>query len=195
MVGIDSSESLIAEAQTRSGHEQYLVHDATVVPFPVGPADVLYARFVVTHLKDPLAVIEEWASQLTEGGLLLLDEVEKIETTKSTLSSYLDVLNSLMTHEGRALLIGPRLDSIQTSGLLKIKQNAAQTLRVQDREAAAMFRLNLEAWRDRRFLIDTYGEAPITCVADQLEAIARNAKIGSTIEWTMRQMVFERDRP
>ncbi len=195
MVGIDSSESLIAEAQTFGGHEQYLVHDATVVPFPVGPAEVLYARFVVTHLKDPVAVIEAWASQLTEGGLLLLDEVEKIETSNSTLSSYLNVLNSLMTHEGRDLFVGPRLKCIQIPSTFKIKQNAFRTLRVPDRQASAMFRLNLEAWRDRRFIIDTYGEAPITCVADQLEAIARDAKTGSTIEWTMRQMVFERDRP
>lgn len=69
IIGIDSSESIIAEARTRSDHEQYLVHDATIIPFPAEPADVLYARFVVSHLQDPVDVLGAWANQLVEGGL------------------------------------------------------------------------------------------------------------------------------
>ena len=45
-VGIDSSEAFIAEARRAGGSDvSYLVHDAAAVPFPVGPADLIYARF------------------------------------------------------------------------------------------------------------------------------------------------------
>ena len=190
MVGIDSSESLITEARTRSDHEQYLVHDATIVPFPTGPADVLSARFVVTHLEDPVAVLEAWASQLAEGGLLLLDEVEMISTSNEVFSEYLGILDSLMSFERRALYIGPTLRRMQIPRSLGVQRSHVRTLRVRDQQAAALFRLNMEAWRDRQFLIDAYGEASIHRVADQLEAIARDANAGSTIKWMMRQMVF-----
>ena len=192
MVGIDNSESLIAEARTLNDDEQYLVHDATIVPFPTAPADVLYARFVVTHLEDPVAVLEAWASQLAEGGSLLLDEVEMISTSNEVFSEYLGILDSLMSFERRALYIGPTLRRMQIPGLLGVQRNHVRTLRVRDQQAASLFRLNMEAWRDRQFLIDTYGEASIHRLADQLEATARGASAGSTIKWTMRQMVFER---
>ena len=192
VVGIDSSESLIAEARTHSDHEHYLVHDATVVPFPAKPADALYARFVVTHLKDPVDVLGAWATQLVEGGLLLLDEVETISTSNEVFSEYLGILDSLMSHERRTLYIGPSLGRLQIPGSLGLQNNHVRTLGVRDQQAAEMFRLNMEAWRDHRFLIDTYGVTQISHVADQLGAIARDVNAGSTIEWTMRQMVFER---
>ena len=51
-VGMDISEVLVAEARrTARQGERYLVHDAAIVPFPVGPADLVYARFVATHLR------------------------------------------------------------------------------------------------------------------------------------------------
>ena len=195
IVGIDSSESLIAEARTCSDREQYLVHDATIVPFPAGPADVLYARFVVSHLQDPVDVLGAWTTQLVEGGLLLLDEVETISTSNEVFSEYLGILDSLMSHERRTLYIGPSLGRMQIPGSIRVQKNQVRTLRVRDQQAAAIFGLNMEAWRDHQYLIDTYGEALITRVADQLKAKSRDADAGSTIEWAMRQMVLERVRP
>ena len=94
MVGIDRSEAFITEARRTGGSNvSYLVHDAAAVPFPVGPADLIYARFVATHLSDPTTTIRGWATQLVPGGLLLLDETDSISTTNRgavTLPDYLD---------------------------------------------------------------------------------------------------------
>ena len=192
MVGIDSSDSLIAAARRCSNGERYLVHDATVLPFPIGPADILYARFVVTHLEDTAAIIEAWASQIREGGLLLLDEVEMIMTSNEVLSTYLEILDSLMSHEGRSLHVGPTLNSIQTPSQLAIKRNRVRRLQVQDRHAAAMFRLNLEAWRNHEFVIDSCGEVAIRRLASELQVMAYDTSSVSSIEWKMRQMAFKR---
>ncbi len=100
-VGMDISEVFVAEARrTARQGERYLVHDATIVPFPVGPADLVYARFVATHLRDPAAVVGAWVSQLSGGGLLLLDEVESITTTNRVLSRYIEIVDSLL-HKDR----------------------------------------------------------------------------------------------
>lgn len=192
-VGMDISKALVAEAKRlEEGDETYLVHDANVVPFPIGPADVLYARFLATHLADPAAVIRSWASQLVSGGLLLLDEVDSIVTTNDVLSRYLEVVNSLLIHEGRNLYIGPRLAALRLPGLLDEKASDVRPLAVQDRQAARTFRLNLEAWRHRRFVVDTYGGDAIRRLADELEVVAHGSGTTSSIEWRMRQIVFER---
>lgn len=193
IVGIDSSEAFVEEARQVGGRdEQYLVHDITSVPFPVGPADILYGRFVATHLRDPLAVINGWASQLVKGGLLLLDEVESISTSSPLLSRYLDTLNALFISEGKALCVGPTLSKVRPRGPLEQRSNEIRRLRVQDRHAAAMFRLNLEAWRDHQFVADTYDDDKVRLLADDLEASANSSSTESSIEWVMRQIVLEK---
>ena len=192
-VGMDISEVYVAQAQrTARGSERYLVHDATAVPFPIGPADVLYVRFVATHLRDPETVIGAWGSQLVRGGVLLLDEVESITTSNRVLSRYLDIVNSLLNHEGRTLYIGPALDTITLPGFLQTRANGVRSLPVLDSRAAEMFRLNMEAWRHRRFIADTYGADAIRRLADELDVMTRGSGPKSTIEWEMRQIAFAR---
>ncbi len=194
-VGIDRSEAFITEARRAGAGDNgvsYLVHDAAAVPFPVGPADLIYARFVATHLRDPAATIRSWATQLVPGGLLLLDEVDSISTTNRVLSRYLTILTALLGHQGNSLYVGPTLSNIAGPGLLRSKIDTVRRLRVPDRRAATMFRLNLETWRDHPFVADTYGADAIRRLADELETEAGAAGAASTTEWGMRQIAFER---
>ena len=192
-VGIDRSEAFIAEAQ-RAGDSDvsYLVHDAAAVPFPVGPADLIYARFVATHLRDPTATIRGWATQLVPGGRLLLDEVDSISTANRVLSRYLTILAALLAHQGNSLYVGSTLSNIAAPGPLRSKIDTVRRLRVPDSRAATMFRLNLETWRDHPFVADTYGADAIRRLADKLRAEAGAAGAASTTEWEMRQIAFER---
>ena len=191
MVGIDSSEAFIEEARRSGvGSVSFMVHDASTVPFPVGPADLIYARFVATHLADPEAVIGQWASQLMRGGLLLLDEVDSITTSNDVLSRYLDMVSAVLAHDGKTLCVGPALSGMRLPGL-NTGMDGVRRLPVQDRKAATMFRLNLETWRNHPFATETYGGA-LPLLADELEAMSRDASGGSGIEWGMRQIVLER---
>ena len=192
-VGIDRSEAFITEARRASGSNvSYLAHDAAAVPFPVGPADLIYARFVATHLHDPAATIRSWATQLVPGGRLLLDEVDSISTANRVLSRYLTILTALLEHQGNSLYVGPTLSNVAAPGLLRSKINVVRRLRVPDRRAATMFRLNLEMWRDHPFVADTYGADAVGRLADELEAEADAADAAAITEWGMRQIAFER---
>lgn len=192
-VGIDRSEAFIAEARRAGGSNvSYLAHDAAAVPFPVGPADLIYARFVATHLSDPTTTIRGWAMQLVPGGLLLLDEVDSISTANRVLSRYLTILTALLGHHGNSLYVGPTLSNISAPGLLRSKIDTVRRLRVPDGRAATMFRLNLDTWRDHPFVADTYGADAIRRLADELEAEAGAADAASTTGWGMRQIAFER---
>ena len=192
-VGIDRSEAFITEARRAGGNSvSYLVHDAAAVPFPVGPADLIYARFVATHLRDPTTTIRSWATQLVPRGRLLLDEVDSISTANRVLSHYLTITTTLLDHQSNTLYVGPTLSTIAAPGLLRSKIDTVRRLPVPDRRAATMFRLNLETWRDHPFVADTYGAAAICRLADELETEAGAADAAATTEWGMRQIAFER---
>ncbi|MCA1739805.1 MAG: class I SAM-dependent methyltransferase [Actinobacteria bacterium] len=45
-----------------------------------GEADLIHARLLLTHLPRPETAVEDWLTQLAPGGLLVLQEVERIET-------------------------------------------------------------------------------------------------------------------
>ena len=57
-VGLDRSESFLAEARrTETNRVAFFLHDVATVPFPVEPADLLYCRYLLTHLPEPQAVV------------------------------------------------------------------------------------------------------------------------------------------
>src|SRR5215216_6021287 len=61
-VGLDRSAAFVEEARARvtAPGIEFLQHDVTTIPFPVGPADFLYARLLVAHLADPATAVAQW---------------------------------------------------------------------------------------------------------------------------------------
>ena len=43
-----------------------------------GQPDLIYARFLASHLPEPEQAISGWAKELEPGGLLLVEEVDSI---------------------------------------------------------------------------------------------------------------------
>ena len=60
-VGLDNSESFFGLAQsTASDTVSFRLHDITTGPFPLAPYDLLFSRFVLTHMRNPKAIVELW---------------------------------------------------------------------------------------------------------------------------------------
>jgi trans-aconitate methyltransferase len=96
-IGLDISPDFIAFAQQNATPRvSFLTHDITSVPFPVGPADLLYCRFLLTHLQHPQTVLARWATQLRPGQLLLIEEVEWIHTQHELFSRYLTIIEAML---------------------------------------------------------------------------------------------------
>ncbi len=90
VVGLDNSEKFVAEARKRGlDRVTFHTHDVTSTPFPTGPSDVMYCRYLLSHLPDLPNCLTLWSSQLRPGGVLLIEEVEEIHTSVGTLEVYL----------------------------------------------------------------------------------------------------------
>jgi trans-aconitate 2-methyltransferase len=193
VVGIDSSENFIAMArQTASETMRFCLHDFTSVPFPVGPSDLLFGRFELTHVREPERLVERWGSQLRQGGVLLIEETEWIETSHPALATYLRIVAAMLEHQENQLYVGPVLD--RAGGWPGLKQRMSQVCRfpVREQDEAGMFSHNIRVWKHRPYVQAHHSPAEIEQLEVELEALASGAAREAVNMWGMRQMVFER---
>ena len=193
VVGLDNSEHFILLAQqTKRDGVAFHLHDVTAVPFPVGPSDLLYCRFLLTHLTEPAGVIGKWATQLRRKGLLLVEEVEWIHTTNAVFSAYLNMLAALMEHQSRKLNMGPDLDALEDSMTLTKQRSQVRRFPVSTDKAATMFVLNMQAWKHQPFIRAHHSASMMTQLETDLRAFTKTASREIEIEWGLRQIAFER---
>ena len=192
-VGLDNSKSFLAHARaTAYERVSFHLHDITTAPFPTGLCDVMFSRFELTHLRDPESVVQLWVGQLRVGGLLLIEEVEYIDTSDSTLNSYQDMQQAMLKRQGNALYIGPRLDAIIDSRAMRRRSSEVEVLKVEAKRAARMFLMNFGVWRHNDFVQRSYGPTVLDDLESQLSAIAEGRIETAPVEWGLRQIVMER---
>jgi SAM-dependent methyltransferase len=191
-IGLDSSEHFLSLA-TRNTPAQlsFARHDVTQIPFPTGSSDLIFCRMLLTHLRDPLSMVERWGTQLRPQGFLLLEEVEWIRTEQPLLRQYLAIVAALLEQQANELYIGPLLEKQQVDDGLRCRLSRVYHLPVSTAQAATMFAMNVPSWKNHPFIQQQYGT-----IIDQLErdlqALADHSTSEGEIEWGMRQLAYER---
>ena len=191
-LGLDQSEAFVALAAAGAPPGvSFAVHDVTVVPFPAGPAGLVYGRFLLSHLPDPAAALAAWATQLAPGGLLLVEEVERIHTAQPALRRYLDTAAALLAGRGHTLEIGAALHRLPDPPGLVRRLDRVAPLAPPAARAASMFAQNLAVWRGDAVGSGVATEAALDRLAADLAAVAAGTAEG-TIAWELRQLAFQR---
>ncbi len=192
-IGLDSSEHFLALAEQKATDRiAFLRHDVTQVPFPTGLCNLISCRMLLTHLQNPVSVIEHWLTQLQLHGLLLMEEVEWIQTENSVFRAYLDIVAVLLEQQKNQLYIGPFLDKMQLTGNVKRNMSRVYRFPVSTKQAASMFSLNVAAWKDQPFIQQHYDLNRIEQLEQDLEELAISSTKEGEITWGMRQLAYER---
>ncbi|MFO1059662.1 MAG: class I SAM-dependent methyltransferase [Dongiaceae bacterium] len=81
VVGTDIDEEALAIARGEAAaagiaNLTFLNHDAASGPVEPGAFDVVHARFLLSHLRDPAGALAAMAASLAPGGLLLLQDAD-----------------------------------------------------------------------------------------------------------------------
>lgn len=193
VIGLDNSEYFISLAQTTQTEKvSFSFHDVTTVPFPAGPGDLLYCRFLLTHLREPQAVVAQWATQLRPKGLLLVEEVEWICTEHAVFTTYLKIVEAFLEHQSNKLYVGPFLNGLEHPKALERRSNQVRQLAVTDRRAATMFYLNMQSWKSHPFIRTNFAADSMKQLEKDLYTLATQSGEESEIEWGLRQIVYER---
>lgn len=193
ITGLDTSERFLKLARLpESSRLRFQRHDVQATPFPGSHADLIFCRFLLSHLPKPLRCIDRWGTQLEPFGLLVLEEVEAIETSEQAFANYLHIVESMLASQQTALFVGPVLESLPEPSRLRKRLSRAQRFAVSNRDAATMFSMNVPNWKDRPFVRESFGDASIQRLEDQLRDFAQTNGDRSDITWVLRQMSFER---
>jgi trans-aconitate 2-methyltransferase len=189
LAGLDRSEAFLERARRRVPGADFHVHDVTATPLPTGPADLLFARFLLTHLPLPGRVVAAWATQLVPGGLLLLDEVEWIRTRDPALAGYLRTVAAVLEARGHRLEVGAVIDALPDPPGLERRASQVAVHEVDPARAAAMFRTNLSVWRHDPDARELAGTAAL----DRLDRDLAG-QCTAPITWGLRQVAWARGR-
>jgi len=148
--GVDRSPQFLRQARaTAVPRVRYRRHDVTAAPPPFGPADLVYARFLLTHLPDPAAALRLWAGTLAPGGRLLVQETARLRSAEPALSRYYELVAQVQAAYGQALDIGARLAGLAADAGdgVRVVHAGTRRLRPPVHLMARLHVLNLRTWR------------------------------------------------
>ena len=184
-VGLDRSGPFLDRARRGAPPRmEFMEHDVFITPFPIGPADVVFARLLLAHLPDRPAVVARWTTQLAPGGVLLLDEIEELRTDEPAFAEYLPIAIEVVERSGGRLLAGSELGAMaDPSGTQRISDEVVE-LDATVAQVAPIFGMNLRVLAER-------GEIePRPRLERELARVAERG--GGSIEWRIRQVAFRR---
>ncbi|MBO0715421.1 MAG: class I SAM-dependent methyltransferase [Acidimicrobiales bacterium] len=190
--GLDVSEAFLDQARTLELPDTtWHRHDVTEVPFPLGPADLLYGRYLLAHLRTPASVLEAWLTQLHPGGLLLLEEDEWIATSNPILASYLDLVVALVAHRGGELYLGTALKGPVGLGGHRPVFDRLYQHPVPVPVAARLFSMNFATWRHDPFVTERRSPGFLDRLAAGLAALA-GSDDSASVTFALRQVAYRR---
>lgn len=188
LVGLDNSAAFLAQARAGGLRAEWLVHDVTTVPLPATPADLLHARFVLSHLPEPESVLMSWLGQLAPGGYLLVQDDDTIETDHPVLAAYEHMARSLVARRGGDLWVGPRLDLLGPPPGVEKVASRVYPHRVPVALAAQMFAMNFAVWRQASDVVGAHSAselddlgralAELTTADDPRDVVFRLRQVG-----------------
>jgi trans-aconitate 2-methyltransferase len=205
-VGLDSSAAFISSARDQAGVQsardqagvqsardqagvqqpEFLVGDVTDT-LPVSGPDLIYARMLLAHLPAPARQAAAWAGQLAPGGLLLLDEVERIDTSSELFTDYLTVVVARIHAAGTDMYAGSLLGEIPLGADCTVIADQVVTHPVPAQQAARLFRLNLSVWGGDPWVAARFGEDTTARLDRELAQVQHGE-----ITWHLRQVAIQR---
>jgi trans-aconitate 2-methyltransferase len=190
LVGLDISSAFLERAEAKALRAEWHRHDLSEVPFPAGPADLLFARLVLAHLPEPESIVPSWMTQLNPGGYLVLEEDEEILADDPWLQLYEATAAELVASRGGNLYLGRQLSELGGSRS-DVVINRVYEQRVPVAMAARMFGMNFAVWRHDALVLDRHPPTEL----DQLGAALRRMTeepSGSEVRFLIRQVVLKK---
>lgn len=190
--GIERSPEFITRARADDTRGIVIVaHDVADLPLPVPPADLVLARFLLTHLADPTTALQGWTAALRPGGRLIVQETAELSSTDPTFARYYTLVAELQRHHGQDLTIGARLGALAASAGLPPRHVGLRTLEPRVSAMAHLHALNLRTWRRDAHALDAFDADELDEIAHRLDRIATAPPPGIHVAHVLGELVIE----
>ncbi|MES1165513.1 MAG: methyltransferase domain-containing protein [Verrucomicrobiota bacterium] len=193
IVGLDSSTRLLARARRQAPRRiVFAEHDITSVPFPAPPADLIYGRFIVTHLAAAEQAMAAWIGAVGPHGRLALEETAGVASDEPALARYYGLVERMQAAHGQRMHIGRDLAHLgQRAGWI-VESAALQPVVLPGAIAARLHALNFRTWRHDPFIAATVDAAELDALGATLEQLATDTRAAAPARWQIAQVILRR---
>jgi trans-aconitate 2-methyltransferase len=191
-IGLELSERYVAEARANHPHLEFRQHDIVHLPFPVESADLLFCRFLLTHLQSPSAALDAWAQLAAPRTILVIHETESLQACDPALSRYYELVGEMQRHYGQQLNIGAILDATFEGTPWKVRRREGIVQEKSAREMAQLHLPNLRTWCRNEYASQAFDRREIEELDLALDRIASGMLDSGVVRNLARQIVAER---
>lgn len=192
-VGLDSSDAFIAEACMNQPQLEFMRHDVLMTPFPVGNADFIFCRFLLTHLPSPHAALESWAHAARSGALLAIHETEALHSTHPAFLRYYEMVAKMQKHYGHELNVGALLTDAFKGTSWSPVYSESVVLEKSARDMAQLHLPNLRTWGRNDFAVQAFDRHEIDQLEIELGLIASGSIEAGVVYNTAKRIVARRN--
>ena len=172
VVGYERSGNFLAIASRRYPELTFREIDVLSPTYPDREADLIYCRFVLTHIHRPADVLTTSVQHLRAGGRLLIEETSGLFSPVPALSRYYELVEQLQAHHGQETLIGKRLGALAAGVAGARVTSVLQEIPVVGAVMARLHAMNLATWKADPFMVETHGLSALEDLEGELKAIA-----------------------
>jgi SAM-dependent methyltransferase len=191
IVGYERSPRYIAKAQALYPNLTFAQQDVLKPPYVHRNADLVYSRFLLTHLDAPETAIAHWTSLLKPNGLLVLEETAHLASPLEEFQEYYALVAEMQTYYGQELYIGRKLDAFARRMKLNIKLSRQRSFAIPAQRMARLHAMNLTTWKQDPYMIHAHPSAKLDQLFVRLERISNSNETVAPVTSTIAQLVVE----
>jgi SAM-dependent methyltransferase len=191
-VGYERSSRHLAIARSRFPALTFQEQDVMHPPFPQQDADLVYGRFLLTHLDAPNRAIELWSELLGPEGLLVLEEIAHLASCVEEFQEYYAIVACMQAHYGQELYIGRKLDGLARRSRLTVVHSRQTPFMQPAATMARLHAMNIATWKQDPFVRQTYRIEELDRLQSRMEQLAKAGSRVPPVTCTMAQVVLKR---
>jgi SAM-dependent methyltransferase len=191
VAGYERSTRYLAKAKARFPNIEFVEQDVLNLPYPDANADLVYSRFLLTHLHEPQQAILRWMTLLKPKGLLVLEEVAHLASPLDEFQEYYALVAQMQTHYAQELYVGRKLDAFARRAGLNVRISRQISSAIPAPTMARLHAMNLTTWKQDTFMSEAHPRATYDRLLAQLERIAGSTERIAPVTCTMATLVIE----
>jgi trans-aconitate methyltransferase len=190
LLGLDRSQRFIEMAiKTAPANNVRFVCCDVLAEAAVPAADLVYARFLLTHLSRPDEALRSWSRFLAPDGQLLVQETSRLVSEHPTLTKYYQFVEVLQAQHEQSLYIGRELERTAREAGLQVHHFSERTFEVPAHVMATLHALNLPTWKSDPVAKRTFDGRELADVEQGLLRIAQRAELCAPVRVGFGELV------
>jgi SAM-dependent methyltransferase len=156
---------------------EFRVADIVGGDLPQPGFDLVYARFLLTHLREPQHAVERLSGLLAPGGLMIVEDIDFSGSFSHppswAFAAYVDLYRGAALARGVHPDIGPRLPGLEAAGLAPAEMQVVQPASLRG-EVKLLSAVTMEAIADAVIAVGLATGEEIEGIVDELHRVGRD---------------------